>query len=55
MANWICVYCFTNYKIARKVLEKYRESVAVEIILQDSEINIREELVINFFLRYDIS
>ena len=48
-AIWICMYCFTDYKIARKVLEKYREGVAVEIILQDGEINKRDELVKNFW------
>lgn len=48
-AIWICMYCFTDYKIARKVLEKHREGVAVEIILQDGEINKREELVKNFW------
>tara|TARA_B100001093_G_scaffold386085_1_gene371968 strand:- start:243 stop:1055 length:813 start_codon:yes stop_codon:yes gene_type:complete len=41
---WICMYLFTDYKIARKVLEKYREGLSVEIILQDDEINRREEL-----------
>ena len=41
---WICMYLFTDYKIAKKVLEKHREGLAVEIILQDCEINRREEL-----------
>ena len=41
---WICMYLFTDYKIANKILEKHDEGVAVEIILQDDEINRREEL-----------
>ena len=43
-AIWICMYFFTDYKIANKILEKYREGLAVEIILQDCEANRREEL-----------
>ena len=39
---WICMYLFTDYKIANKILEKHDEGVAVEIILQDDEINRRE-------------
>ena len=38
------MYFFTDYKIANKILEKYREGLAVEIILQDCEANRREEL-----------
>ncbi len=44
MAIWICMYLFTDYKIAKKVLEKHHDGVAVEIILQDSELNRRQEL-----------
>ena len=41
---WICMYLFTDYKIANKVLEKHREGLSVEIILQDCKQNKREEL-----------
>jgi phosphatidylserine/phosphatidylglycerophosphate/cardiolipin synthase-like enzyme len=46
---WICMYLFTDYKIARKVLQKHQEGVTVEIILQDHEANRREELQNEFW------
>ena len=49
MMIWICMYYFTDYKIARKVLEKHQEGVAVEIILQDNKANRREELQTQFW------
>ena len=36
---WICMYYFTDHKIAKKLLEKQLQGVTVEIILQDVEWN----------------
>jgi len=41
---WICMYLFTDYKIARKVVEKFEEGLSVELILQEDEKNRRQEL-----------
>ncbi len=46
---WICMYLFTDYKIATKVLEKYQEGLSVELILQEDEKNRREELQTRFW------
>ena len=46
---WICMYLFTDYKIASKVLEKHQEGLSVELILQDNEMNKREKLQNEFW------
>ena len=38
---WICQYIFTEWDLANKLLEKYRQGLTVMLILQDDEKNRR--------------
>ncbi len=50
---WVCMYLFTDYKIASKILEKHREGLSVEIILQDHELNQRKNLNDNYWRKLE--